>query len=255
MKTVTWNLRSVYIGDGINGFIHRAGMICKKILDEKPEVIGFQEIIEETLPMMERMLPEYLFVGHFRNENYGGEGVFTAIRKDCIQLLGSEVIWLSPTPYVAGSRFEVQSMCPRICLMTQLRHKTTGVIFRVFNIHLDHESEEARVKGIECTLNFIKEYNNKMEYPLFLLGDFNAVPDSEVLKICDNFGGLSELTGHIENTFHNYGGKVRDFEYKIDYIYISDSLKDKVKKTEAWTDILDGIYLSDHYPICTEIDM
>ena len=24
MKVVTWNLRSVYIGDGINGFIHRS---------------------------------------------------------------------------------------------------------------------------------------------------------------------------------------------------------------------------------------
>lgn len=253
MKVVTWNLRSVYIGDGINGFIHRAGMICKKILDEMPEVIAFQEVIEPTLPVMERMLPEYLFVGHFRNADYGGEGVFTAIRKDCVQLLGSEVIWISPTPYVAGSRFENQSPCPRVCLMTQLRCKETGKIFRVFNLHLDHESEEARVEGMKCVCNFIKEYNDKIEYPLFLLGDFNASPDSEVHKVCNNFGGLSELTGHIKNTFHNFGGDVGAPFRKIDYIYVSDELKSEIKKTEAWEDVIEGIYLSDHYPICTEI--
>lgn len=255
MKIVTWNLRSVYIGDGINGFIHRAGMICKKILDEKPEVIAFQEVIEATLPVMERMLPEYLFTGHFRNADYGGEGVFTAIRKDCMQMLGSEVIWMSDTPYEAGSRFEVQSPCPRVCLMTQLRCRETGKIFRVFNLHLDHESEEARVKGIQCALNFVKEYNDKKEFPLFIMGDFNASPKSDVHKICGDFGGLSELTGHIENTFHNYGGDVPEEFRKIDYIYVSDELKTRVKKTEAWEDEIDGIYLSDHYPICTELDM
>ena len=253
MKVVTWNLRSVYIGDGINGFIHRAGMICKKILDEQPDVIAFQEVIESTLPVLERMLPEYLFLGHFREVNYGGEGVFTAIKKESIQLLGTEVIWLSPTPYISGSRYEIQSPCPRTCIMTQLRHKETGMIFRVFNLHLDHESEEARVLGIKCAWEFVDEYNKKMEYPYFLLGDLNAKPDSETIKICNGRKDICELTGQFEFTFHNYFygmGKM-----KIDYIYMSDVLKDKVTKTEIWDDEIEGIYLSDHYPICTELEI
>lgn len=250
-KIVTWNLRSIYIGDGINGFIHRAGLICHKILNEMPDVISFQEIIEDTYPVMQRMLPEYLFVGHFREANYGGEGVFTAIRKDAIEVLGSEVIWLSPTPYIAGSRFETQSICPRICLMTQLRHKKTGKIFRVFNLHLDHESEDARVDGIKCALNFVDEYNNKAEYPLFIMGDFNATPDSEAVGICKSRKELVDITGHIENTRHDFGTA----KIKIDYIFISDILKKSVIKTEAWKDVIEGIYLSDHYPICTELEI
>ena len=250
-KIVTWNLRSIYIGDGINGFIHRAGLICHKILKELPDVISFQEIIEETFPVMQRMLPEYLFVGHFRGANYGGEGVFTAIRKDSIEVLGSEVIWLSPTPYVPGSRFKSQSICPRICLMTQLRHKKTGKVFRVFNLHLDHESEDARVAGIQCVLKFVDEYNNKAEYPLFLMGDFNATPDSNAVRMCSEYRDISDLTGHIENTRHDFGTA----KIKIDYIFVSDVLKDSVTRTVVWDDVIEGIYLSDHYPICTELEI
>lgn len=250
-KIVTWNLRSIYIGDGINGFIHRAGLICHKILKELPDVISFQEIIEETFPVMQRMLPEYLFVGHFREANYGGEGVFTAIRKDSIEVLGSEVIWLSPTPYVPGSRFKSQSICPRICLMTQLRHKITGKVFRVFNLHLDHESEDARVAGIQCVLKFVDEYNNKAEYPLFLMGDFNATPDSNAVRMCSEYRDISDLTGHIENTRHDFGTA----KIKIDYIFVSDVLKDSVTRTVVWDDVIEGIYLSDHYPICTELEI
>ena len=135
--------------------------------------------------------------------------------------------------------------------MTQLRHKESGKIFRVFNLHLDHESEEARVQGIKCAWEFVDEYNKKIEYPYFLLGDLNAEPDSETIKICDSREGLREVTGDFPFTFHEYFYTER--RLKIDYIYMTDTIK--VKKTEAWKDEIEGIYLSDHYPICTEVEI
>lgn len=117
LNIVTFNIRCVWKkGDGINSFVHRAGMIYEKITQERPDIILFQEMRKEHLGLMRRMLPEYDFIGHLRDADYTGEGVFTAILKSRIQLLGMDSYWLSPTPYQPGSRFEIQSLCPRTCL-------------------------------------------------------------------------------------------------------------------------------------------
>ena len=39
IKIVSFNLRSQYTGDGINAFIHRAGMIYDKIKKEAPDTV------------------------------------------------------------------------------------------------------------------------------------------------------------------------------------------------------------------------
>ena len=44
MKIVTFNLDCCWDGaEGINSFIHRAGMIYERINAEKPDIIAFQE--------------------------------------------------------------------------------------------------------------------------------------------------------------------------------------------------------------------
>ena len=248
MKIVTYNLRCIYDRDGINSFVHRAGMIGDKIRDESPDVVAFQEVVQKSLPVLERLLPEYLFVGQFRNADYGGEGLFVAIKKDTCSLLGLETVWLSPTPYAAGSRFENQSPYPRICEAVKVRHNASGKIFRVFNLHLDHISDEARILGIKAAFEFAKKFEDGA--PEIYLGDFNAEPDSETIKFCDGFEHLKNVTEYIPVTFHGFGKE----EHKIDYIYIDVRLVDAIKTVEAWTDIKNGVYLSDHYPICAELD-
>ena len=61
---------------------------------------------------------------------------------------------------------------------------------------------------------------------------------------------MTDLTDKFEFTFHGYG----NFEkaVKIDYIYYHT--KDKYSYTaELWDDEIDGIYLSDHYPVCVNV--
>ena len=251
MKIVSINLRSVYGGDGINSFIHRAVPLYDKIAEEKPDVVGFQEVVEGSLNIIERLFGnEYIFAGQLRNEDFKGEGLYTMIRKESCQLLGFETIWLSPTPYVPGSRFENQSKFPRICLQALVRHKESGERFRIFNVHLDHISEEAKVLGVKMTLDFLESYRERDGFPVVLLGDFNAHPDSETIKICKSFKDLKEVSEDIEVTFHKYGKEAR----KIDYIFMSQTLADRVKNTKIWDNERNGIYLSDHYPVATELD-
>ncbi len=246
MKIVTWNLRCAWNQDGINSFIHRAGFIFQKIKDEKPDIIGFQEVIEKSLELLQKMLPEYIFIGQFRSTEYNGEGLYTAIRKDTMELLGLETIWLSPTPYIAGSIYEGQSPCPRICVMTQIRNKNTGEIIRVYNTHLDYISEKVALMGAKDVIRFIEEYDKKITLPIVLMGDFNVKPNGATIKECKRSGKLFDLTEEMKTTYHNYGRG----DAKIDYIFVSKELVFRVEKAETWTDCHEGIYLSDHYPLC-----
>ncbi len=244
MKIVTFNLRHVYDGDGINSLAHRAFLIYDKIKEEKPDVVAFQEMREKPLEVFEQLFGnEYIFAGQLREENYSDEGLYTMIRKESMQLLGLETIWLSPTPYVVASRFENQSEYSRICTQTLVRHKESGQVMNIFNIHLDHISEEARVLGINCAFDFIEEHTKKRSCPLVLLGDFNALPDSETISLCKE--RFTDVTGKIETTFHDFGRTAS----KIDYIFMSDELRNDVKDVKIWDNCENGIYLSDHYPI------
>lgn len=252
MKIVTWNLRCLWSGDGINAFLHRAGMIYEKIDKEKPELIAFQEVVAESLAFLRKIFPEYIFFGQMRSENYDGEGLCIAIRKDAFDFLGGETFWLSPTPYIAGTRFKKQSNCPRICVYTLVRHKTTGQCFRIYNIHLDHESDEARQFGLQCVIKYMEQQAEKQEACDVLLGDFNAEPESGVMQMQNERKEWIEVTTSITETFHGFG-KVHNC--KIDYIFLSRAFKQKIVSECTWTDCHEGIYLSDHYPVCIELEL
>ena len=250
MKIVSYNARCVWKGDGVNGFMHRAGMIWDKVRKEKPDVIAFQEVVSPLKECLETILPEYLLLGHFRNADYGGEGVFTAIRRDTWDLHGLETFWMSPTPYVPGSRYPGQSTCPRICAVTLIRNRFTGELLRIYNFHLDHISDAARVDGMQCVLDRMEEFDRKGEFESVLLGDFNAEPDSGALKLCDTYERrtLVDVTAEIPATFHGYG----KCAVKIDYLIATKALADRKTSACVWDDTDNGIFLSDHYPVCVE---
>lgn len=250
MKILTFNTRCPWKDyDGINDFIHRAGFIYDKFRSEKPDVVAFQEIRENSCELLQKMFPEYEFFGTLREENFTVEGLYTAIKKSDYAFLGTEVFWLSPTPYKIATRFPEQSGCSRICLMTIIRNKKTNELYRVLNIHLDHIEGPAQALGLKCVLDFMKEYDRRNKLPTVLLGDFNVSPDSETIKLANAENDYFEATESIKVTFHGFGKETR----KLDYIYLSKDLSDRVESVRTWEDCHEGIYLSDHYPVCLNL--
>lgn len=137
MKLVTFNLSCDWNScDGINSFVHRAGMIYDRILEEMPDVLAFQEVIPRSLDFLRRLFPEYEFFGQLRTEHFDGEGLYTAVRRDTYDATAFEAFWMSPNPYEPGSRFPEQSECPRVCILTDLRNRKTGERLRLLNVHL-----------------------------------------------------------------------------------------------------------------------
>ena len=259
LKIVTYNLRTLYdTYDGVNAFIHRAGMILDKISEEQPHVICFQEMGEQIRPFLKKYLVDYDIVGHGRRADFSGEGLGIAYRKDCMELFGLEQFWLSPTPQVPGSRYAIQSQYPRICIYAVLKHKDMKIPIRLYDVHLDHESDEARILGIRQILEHVTKENQIMAYPTFIMGDFNARPDSKTIAYCNDHRTypVVDLTVDIGATYHDFGGTgktVYSRGWKIDYIYTDPETAQKTKKVYKWEDNKNGIYLSDHYPVCCKV--
>lgn len=261
ISIVSFNLRCVYNGDidGVNSFVHRSGMILDKISKEMPDVICFQECMVPHGDFLRSHLNGYTFVFNQRNADYSGEGLAFAFKTGALELYGLDTFWLSETPRVAGSRFARQSECPRICQCIMLRDLRNGKIFRVYNTHLDHISDEARILGIRQILDYAHEKQQEQELPMFLLGDFNALPDSETIDYCDNFEKLPiyDLTRNSGGTWHDFGRLLgeEDKSMKIDYIYVDEATSHKTNNFELWRENFNGIYLSDHYPVCLKIEL
>ncbi len=249
MKIVTFNLRCDTPRDGLNVFTHRKGRILEKIEAERPDVIGFQE----CRPHMQAFLREHLRGYGLFGRQRGGESSESnpiAFREDRFELIGLETRWLSPTPFEPGSRFEIQSHCPRVFTHMQLQPLEGGSPWHVINTHLDHVSPEARLLGARQLVAYMRCALADRPWPLLLMGDLNAFPDEPCVRelLADEQLRLTEQSDGLENTFHGYG-RVR--QPRIDYIFSRGF--EAEAPAALWTDEYEGVYLSDHYPVAASL--
>lgn len=251
MKLVTFNIRCDYEQDGENSFCYRKPYILKKIRKESPDIICFQEVLPHVAMWLKKNLTDYYVIGCGRDENLEGEQTAIAYQKCRYNLMGMEVFWLSGTPKVVASRYEDQSTCPRTCTAALFQDVKTKESFRVFNTHLDHEGAGARKSGLTQILEKISKEKSFVPAPALLVGDFNALPSSSEMKVLEDYGEIVDFTAGIPGTFHDYG-RLKEGE-KIDYIL--GERRFSCREASLWKDCHKGVYLSDHYPVCVEIEL
>lgn len=255
LKIVTFNIRFPWDGDGTNSLSCRLGLILDKISEQKPDIIFFQEATQKNMGVLrESISPEYMVVLNQREKDYTGEGLAIAYRKERISLYGLEIFWLSPTPKLVASRFEGQSIHSRICQRVMLKDEKTGKVFRVYNLHLEEVSEEVRYLQMKVVMQRVREDMRLDAMPFFIVGDFNATPDEKAIQYClaEEEFVICDLTSEIAESYHEFG-KITP-AHKIDYILADNSTATRSYCVEAWKDEVNGVYLSDHYPIAIEID-
>lgn len=251
ISMLSFNVRIQSRWDGANAFVHRRDAIVRTLHTERPDVVGFQEMMPEMLDYFKENLQGYAFIGQCGKSGKKGEkGEYTAIayRTDTLALEESETFWLSPTPWRKGSRFLLQSLDARTCTRGTFRHRETGTRFRYFNTHLDHLSPPARSRGIRVILKAMAACQLRERLPLFWGGDFNFTPKGALYAYClqQIVAGqpLVDLTDTIEATFNWFGALKRPI--KLDYILTDrhtsrDHFALRVLQTDG-----DGRYLSDH---------
>lgn len=252
LKICSYNLRMDTPKDGINAFFNRTPLIAEKLNQYQPDVIGFQEVRPPMRRWLEENLTDYTIIGTGRGADFLNEANVIAYRTDKFLTMSLDTFWLSDTPYVPGSMFTTdQSNNPRICTCAVLLVRDTTKRLRVYNTHLDHVGPVARVQGIEMVLARIaSDVQRYPDTPVVLMGDFNEEPGGIVTRAIEmESDGLVEATRNIPGTFHGYHPE--NGSIKIDYIYTNACWDEE--KTLAMTDSRDGIFLSDHYPVMTQI--
>ena len=250
-KIVTFNLRTDVKVDGENRFAFRKGIILDKIHEELPDIVGFQETAPAMAQFLRRYLNGYTCVGCGRNADFLGENNMIAYRADKYELILLETFWLSETPNVPGSRYDNQSDCPRICTHIILRPVEGGSLFHVYNTHLDHISDEARILGAKAIMAHMADDLEKWDYPVVLMGDMNAYPDSGAIHtfLNDPEVELINQTPDFPSSYHGYGTVDAP---QIDYVF-TRGFKSAAEPV-AWGMTPYGKYLSDHNALCTYLE-
>ena len=152
MKFVTFNIRLDCKWDGENNFEFRQPLILKVLREESPDIVCFQEVLPHVQTWLKENLPDYTVVGCGREIGLRGESVCVAFRRSLFSLIHMDTFWLSPEPFTPGSRYEVQSDCPRTAVELLLHLDGTEQVVRILNTHLDHQGEPARRLGLQQIL-------------------------------------------------------------------------------------------------------
>jgi endonuclease/exonuclease/phosphatase family metal-dependent hydrolase len=255
LKMMTYNIRLDVASDGENAWPNRKDFFTSQIQFYSPDIFGVQEATPNQVIDIASVLSDYNKFGIGREEGGTGEACTIYYKKDRFKVLESNTFWLSETPNLVSRGWD--AACNRVCTYGLFKDLKTKQTFWVFNIHLDHIGEEARIKGVQLVLSKMKELNTK-KYPAFLMGDFNSEPNtpqiSEIKKAMDDTRDISqEKPFGPAGTFNNFNHN-QPVTLLIDYIFISKNSKLKIKKHAVLSDSKDLKYPSDHLPVLIEID-
>jgi len=229
-----------------------------------PDIIGTQEGLKEQIDYLADHLQEYVVIGEGRKGGDDDEHMAIFFKRDKFRLREMGSFQLSETPDVLGSgptnnprmvtwaRFafinrpaDGKSPYP----MNYRDHWENTLEFYVFNTHFfTRGHDKAKLNSSKLIMERINDLDNFGEWtknrPVFLLGDFNSRPGSDVYKVFvgdENSNNLSLLKDSME------GGR------GIDWILYKGNVK--VLSYEKVNYNVDGAYPSDHKPILVELEI
>lgn len=245
------NVRCISPTDlGKKSWLYRADLIIKNVSENSPDIIGFQEVTKFHYSYLCDSLKGYDSILKYRDDAFFAESCPIFYNTEKFTLVDKNSFWLSETPEEMSKDWG--AACYRICSYVILKDKTTDKDFVVFNTHLDHISDEARIKGIGVVLDKISQFGG---LPAIIMGDLNADESSETYKsVTQNFYDAKYQTGNTMTscTYQNWGAKLDD--PCIDYFMISKS-GIKVNSYKVVTNTYDGVYPSDHFPIVIKLEL
>ncbi|MDE7478141.1 MAG: endonuclease/exonuclease/phosphatase family protein [Lachnospiraceae bacterium] len=246
---MSYNIRCWTVLDvGKKGWFYRADLVIDNISLMEPDIIGFQEVTSGQYAYLKDNLPGYVGIISYRDLMPWSEGCPIFFNTSRYELIESQSFWLSDTPDKISKGWGAAEY--RICSYVILLDKKTNIKLSVFNTHLDHKSEEARINGLKVIVNRMDQLE---DMPTILLGDFNSTEDMEAYEyIADIFLDVKyeakkSMSG---NTYHNWGKQLKGLP--IDYVLVSKDCFDiyeyiVLKKNYA------GTYPSDHFPVCAKM--
>jgi exodeoxyribonuclease-3 len=261
MKIITWN---------VNGLraIWKKGALQELIKNENPDIIGLQETKSEVEQLTDETKDAGGYFSFFESstmrKGYSGVAIYSKTQPKEVKGILGNILKLSTEEFLDNEgRF----------IMAEYEK------FYLLNCYWPNggKSPEHFLYKLEYYKKFL-ELAKKLEKqkPVIFMGDINAtVADIDLARPKENAGELgctpeerAELAKYCENFLDTWRdanplkqeytwwdmktrARERNVGWRIDYIFVSKTLKDKIKRIE----ILGSHLGSDHSPVVLEIDL
>lgn len=255
MRVVSFNIKNDYQTQArADTWQNRKHRVFSKMTSLDADLFGLQEVSSnQFITIRDHYKADYGIVGAPRDDAATTEYNPILYRLSSFSLLDSGTFWLSNTPSLMSKSADWQAACYRIATWAKLK-TTDGQQFIMINTHLDHESEEARYRGIKVIKEFIAR--EKMDR-VVLTGDFNGNYDERFYQLITD--GLLDTSASEKRTvetvtfigeFVAEDFRPEEFRY-IDFIFVSADMETVDFKLA--TELVDGRLPSDHYPVVAVI--
>ena len=255
-KIMTFNIRYGSAPDGENHWVHRKETVFDMLADPAADVIGLQEALDFQIKEIERALPQYKIVSAGRDDGKkAGETCPVLYRSDRFSLANSGTFWFSNTPWKPGSKHWGNDL-PRICTWVRLTETSTNESFYVYNLHLDHQSQNSRQYSMDLLAKEIAK--RKHPDPVIVMGDFNMDTENPAMAAFKAKGTRTryiDVWQHLHpdqpgiKTYHAFGtqpdGPCLDHILIDGTIEILEVVIDARKFRER--------YPSDHFPVIAHL--
>ncbi len=276
IRVVTANLRQLWgttevdnSETDLDSWIYRKDICRDVLLAQKAEIYCFQECRMSHLEHFMAAMPGFAFYalrvpsGPNMYPSNPGNAIFYSTER--FDLLEADGFWLSGTPQAPQTAYP-DCLSVRFANWVKLKDKNTNRVFKVWNLHLDHQTGTAggvlRGKQIKVLLDAADA--EPAGSPQILTGDLNSAP-----VFTPEYAAYKQLTdndwtdtwtelGNSENshgtTNGNFAGTTSS--NKIDYIFHRG--KFRATRAEIITDFraVESVnrYPSDHYFVSADIE-
>lgn len=249
LRVMSFNVRLPLAADGAERWEARRDLLVATIREQRPDVIGTQELYREQGDYITRRLPGYRWFGIGRRGDDGDEHMGVFYRHDALRVLDSGNFWLSDTPEVAGS-ISWGHPFPRLVTWARFERRD-GRRFVLLDTHLPYrdEDESARERGVALLLQRLRAIAH--DDPVVVTGDFNTTPDSRAhALLAAELQDVREIAPRKpgpDATFHGYSGKP---DRRIDWILVRGF---DVAVAATVTTHRRALYPSDHFPVVADL--
>ncbi len=251
LSVMSFNIRYGTAGDGDNSWPHRRESVFDIVREERADIIGLQEALRFQLDEIAEAIPGYSELGVGRDDGIeAGEYAAILYKESRLEVLEQGTFWFAGTPETPGAT-DWGAHIPRICTWARFRDREAPRTFYVFNVHLDHQSQESRERSTALLTERIAAREHPD--PIIVTGDFNAgeanlaiaflVYESN-LRLRDSFRVLHADATDV-GTFNGFQGTTTG--EKIDYVFASNEwniVSAGILRTERG-----GRFPSDHFPV------
>ena len=255
------NIRYPSTGDHGNLWDERCSIAADMLREKRPDVIGMQEAYATQIKWILKEFPDYFAIAQERRGTLNEEHNPIFLRRDRFIVEESGTFWLSDTPDVVGSITWLPAGHPRIVTWAKVVDLEESREVMFLNTHMQLANDDIRSKSSALIWRHFQKF---ADVPGVLTGDFNTIPGTPPYMLltgeqpmpdgsrCDltDCHCMADTANEPAGTFHNFTGTPR--EGRIDWIFTRNGLAPASFETITWN--RDGRYVSDHFPVMSDID-